>query len=266
AGGFATNFSDISKFRAFGLARGYMYSMPLFQGLCIIIATILGTFKNRKYFLLIPLYVFSISLNARVGLISIVAIIGALLFIKQKGLFFKQIISVLIICVSIYFFIEFVEKKAEKSLGMNTWIWLHKGFTQVADFREEQSYGAIYNLKNMWFLPDFEYFIFGTGEVPYGQSGKRNSDIGYVQIFYYGGVLYSILVYMAYISITRRLIKNSHNQEKILYVAILFYLFAANFKGLAFVAAEHNNGIILIYVFNIIKDKINFQRTILSVN
>lgn len=257
SGGLASNFSVFSNFRAFGLSRGYMYSMPLFQGLCIIISTILGTFKSKKYFLLIPLYIFSISLNARIGLVSILAVLATLLLFKQKGTFFKQIIGVFIISVSFYLFIYFVQTKAENSTSMNTWFWLNKGFTQLANIREEQSFGIIHNMSNMWFVPDFEYFIFGTGVVPYRRPNDLNSDVGYVQIFYYGGIIYSLLVYMAYITITKRLMKFSRPEEKILYVSILLYLLLANVKGLSFSSAEHTHGIILIYVFSIITNKIN---------
>ncbi len=257
-------FSIVSGFRAFGLSRNYMYAMPLFQGLCIIIAVILGMFKSKIYYFLIPLYVFSIALNARIGLFSLVVVSIVLFLSSRRGAFYTKIFSVLIILISIYFFAEYVKTRAVSEREFTTWVWLDRGFQELPFLGDGRKEGVISTLSTMWFLPDIEYFIFGTGHIPFHQKVTQNSDIGYVQIFFYGGIIYSLLVYMAYITITIDLVKKSPAEEKVLFMSILLYLLLVNIKGFAFNSGEHINGIILIYVFTIISSKLNSQSRNLS--
>jgi len=64
----------INLYRRYGFAGGFTFSMPLYQGLCVIIASALGAFKSSKYYLLVPFFLFSIVINARIALISTIIV------------------------------------------------------------------------------------------------------------------------------------------------------------------------------------------------
>jgi len=260
--GYTENTSELidpisSEYRLFGFARGLTFSMPLFQGLCIIIASVLGTYKTKKYFLLIPLYVISIALNARIGLISIIAVSVAIMVYFQRGTFLKHITSFVVISILVYVFVAIVNLQVRKTSNLSTWAWLDRGLVEISNLQEGKATGNLAALtESMWFAPDDDHLILGTGQLPYRRVIEKNSDIGYVQILYFGGILYSFLVYIAYIALIWSLLKNNIRIDSIIYLSILIYLLLANFKGNAFATTVHTNGIILILVFNIIWAKI----------
>jgi hypothetical protein len=95
-------FDFVQTHRMFGVARGYTFSMPIYQGACIIIAYILGVTRSAKYFILIPFYLISIVLNARFALIALFIAPLVIVFfgrnIKLKGRLFSLLfISIIVI-------------------------------------------------------------------------------------------------------------------------------------------------------------------------
>jgi hypothetical protein len=230
------------------LARGYTFSMPLFLGLCVIIAYVLGTYSSSRYFYLIPFYLVAIAINARTALISVIiapAVIFALQFRKH---FFKETYKLLLICLIMGCVVLIIKYNADNSSTLNAWVWLNSGIEEIVSFKGGEATGNLESLTDvMWFMPKGTDILFGTGEIVFGR-GNQSSDIGYVINLYYGGLFMSILLYSSYLlfiwqSIGKSLVENA------LKYTICAYLLAANLKGNVFTPHDMTFGVILIAVY-----------------
>ena len=94
-------------------------------------------------------------------------------------------------------------------------------------------------------------FLFGTGQNIFGREGD-SSDIGYVINLYYGGLIFSLLLYLAYFILIMAFYKGGSVVEKNISICLLVYLAIANVKGNVFIPSELINGIVLLIVFSII--------------
>lgn len=239
-----------NKFRMFGLARGYTFSMPLFQGVCVIIAFVSGVYKSARYYLLIPLYLFSIVLNARIALVSLFIVIFVIVCFEYKKHFIKQTILTICFFLSIFCVVQFIGYKAENSTSFDSWVWMYSTIDEVISFAEGNPKGTLAVLTdNMWFRPEGVNLLFGTGENVFFRS-YQSSDIGYVINLYYGGVLFSIILYLSYFTLLFKT-RSKLFFERIINISVCVYLFVANLKGLVFMPNEVINGVILMIVFSI---------------
>jgi len=256
-GNFERVFTILGEFRMFGLTRYYTFSMPLFMGICLIISFVLGSQVNKKYFLLIPFYLFSIVVNARIALIALPIVFGVLFFIQIRQNFFKQMMGVIAAGIILFFAILFIEMKAAESYNYNVWTWLDEGFSEIRKISQGEKSGNMKALTDkMWIFPEKIDLLFGTGEDIFIRRGM-NSDIGYVLNLYYGGLIYCALLYGVYIKFLSSFNRNDKIQ-KIIFVSIILFLFLANFKGTVFRTNEVIHGTLLIGVFTILY---NFNKT-----
>lgn len=237
--------------RIYGLARSYTFAMPLFQGLCIIIAFILGAYKSSKYYLLIPFFIVSIAVNARIAFVCLLIAPCVVFFFRFRKQPIKQALSILLILASLFIMVKFIEYMAEGSSAYDTWFWLNRGIEELINFKEGEATGNLAALTDtMWFMPKGIYaLIFGTGESVFGR-GLMASDIGYVVNLYYGGFIFSGLLYLAYFILFINYYSNNII-EKNISVSIILYLFIANLKGNVFRPNEIINGVLLLIVFSI---------------
>jgi hypothetical protein len=243
-------FAIVRDYRIYGLARGYTFTMPLFQGLCIIIATVLGIYKTPKYYFLIPLYVLSIVVNARVALISIVIVPCVILLVSFNKNIVKKIVLNIFLLLSIYYAAQIISYLANNSPSYSTWNWLNSAIEEVYSFKSGQAEGNLYALTDtMWFYPEGIDLLVGTGENVFGREFK-SSDIGYVVNLYYGGIVLSILIYVAYFVLLMKYSKDNLI-EKTINLSVIVYLFSANFKGNVFRPNEIINGVLALIIFSI---------------
>ena len=244
-------YEAVKLFRMYGWARGFTFSMPLFQGLCVIIAFVLGTYKSSKYYLLIPFFIVSIAVNARIALICLFIVPCVVFFFRFKMHPIKQIFSISFVFLALFFMVQMIQYMAEYSSSYDIWFWLNQGIKEIISFKEGEATGNLYALTDkMWFMPNGIYeLIFGTGENVFGRS-YMSSDIGYIVNLYYGGLVFSIVLYLSYFIL---LIKYYGNNiiEKNISVSIILYLFIANLKGNVFKPNEVINGVLLLIVFSI---------------
>lgn len=240
----------VNKFRIFGLARGYTFAMPLFQGMCIIIAMVLGSYVAKKYYLLVPFYLISILLNARIAAISLIISFLVIMSHKLKRNFFKQIGSALLFVGVFYLLNLYIKEKAEDSLN-DIYIWLNFGIQEVTSFMQsKESSGNIETLQGMWFIPPGMGLLAGTGKNVFGIQ-NNSSDIGYVINLYYGGIIFSLILYFAYLFLLNEYRRRGNLIEKNIGLSLIVYLAFANIKGNVFVPSEIINGLILLIIFSV---------------
>jgi len=248
--------------RIYGLARGYTFAMPLFQGLCVIIAFVLGAYKSSKYYLLIPFFMVSIAVNARIAMICLLIVPCVVFFFRFRKQPIKQTASILLVFASLVIMVKFIQYMAEGSSSYDTWFWLDQGLKELTNLKEGEKTGNLaYLADTMWFMPKGIYELtFGTGENVFGRV-YMSSDIGYVINLYYGGFVLSFLLYFSYLFLLIKFYKNNMI-EKNISVSIIIYLFLANIKGNVFFPNEVVNGVLLLIVFSIAYKKFHSNETI----
>ncbi len=252
-------FDTVSLFRIYGLARSYTFSMPLFQGLCVMIAIVSACYRSPKYLLLLPFYLVSIVLNARTPMISFVVPLLPLLvynYDRMKQNLGRNFLVAILAAACLFAGYHIIKFNAESSTELTTWTWLYMGARELTNITEGEATGNLSALtETMWFAPKGLELIIGTGENVFGREFK-SSDIGYVANLYFGGIFFSLLMYSAYLYLISCGLKGSR-MEKTVNLSILLYLFLANLKGNVFRPNEIIHGVILILVFTIAHNRLS---------
>jgi hypothetical protein len=244
----------MNAYRMFGLAKGYTFTMPLYQGICVIIAYVLGTYVSAKYYYLIPFYLLSIAVNARVAFISIVIAPIVIFVLQFKRQFLKETYKILIISSIVAGSVLLVKYNAENSSSLNAWVWLYSGFEEIVKLKGGEATGNMESLADtMWFKPGGVDLLFGTGEFVFGRT-DQSSDIGYVINLYYGGIVFSLLLYASYTILIMKCIGESLIETSIKYILII-YMYFANLKGNVFTPHDLTNGVIIFSLFTLIYNK-----------
>lgn len=215
--------------RGFSIAEGSSFNYGLMQGFILSLCLI----QLRKSYLyaipIIPLFI-SILFNARIGF-SIVIITVILLFLKKRVSFRTIMISL----VSTYLSVLLFTNSSFVSQNESSLEW---GFSFFEDtfsvLNGGDTTGSNYDVlaNDMFFLPnDLSSFLFGEGRSVFSQIGK-NSDIGYVNQIYEGGIIYLILLFIFHYYIYRRGLTVLN--DKIYGTLFFLSLFIINTKGEAF--------------------------------
>jgi hypothetical protein len=197
------------NFRGFGISIGYLFSLPIFQGLLIgfIFFLCLINFKKYYYTLIgIPLLFLSIILNARIGLIPIIIFLGVAFIVYFKNLQISAISQFVLISgvliISVYVFFNMTYQSTELANNVD---WIIKSYTQNRDFLEgtgDEGTLAILLDRHIHFPKNFNGNLFGEGIYLFrgNQNGSSlRSDIGYIRNLYFGGYIYSLLIYGSFI-------------------------------------------------------------------
>lgn len=208
------------EFRLFGFASGLLYTYPVILGICVGYCLYKSAFI---YYLISLLLLFAISINARVGFAPVVIAIFVLLVCFRK----YKIIPLLIAFSCMAFFLyEFLSVNYE-----DTAVWIADFWFQMLNLvggsnNESSTFDA---LQRMIVLPNYgmEWF-FGTGENIFGVYGK-SSDIGYVIQFYFGGILYCLLLYYFVYSIYQKYV--NLRVDKFVTTILFLTIIIANYKG-----------------------------------
>lgn len=244
----------MNKYRMFGLAKGYTFSMPLFLGLCVIIAYILGTYTSSKYFYLIPFYLASIAINARTALISLLIAPAVIFALQIRKNILKEACKLLFICLIIGCVVLIIKYNADNSSTFNAWVWLNSGIEEIVSLKGGEATGNLESLTDvMWFMPKGTDILFGTGEFVFGR-GYQSSDIGYVINLNYGGIFMSLVLYSSYLIFIWQSIGKSPIENALKYTICIYLLFT-NLKGNVFTPHDLTIGVIIIAVYYLIYNK-----------
>lgn len=244
----------LGEFRFFGFGRNYAFSMPLFQGICVILSVVLSVYVSKKYILLLPLFAFSIIINARYAIVSLFVILTILILYSRKRHLIKALLISIIIIISSNYLINFVANEAFLSKSYDSYTWLNAGFNEILNYSRNESSTINALINDMWFFPPVEKILVGTGIVPFRRIGAQNSDIGYVQVIYFGGLLYFLLLFSSTILLVMRVTftNSDKSYNKLILLSIIIFFFLSNFKGNVYNVNEYLNGFLLIFFFNIV--------------
>jgi hypothetical protein len=239
------------RYRAYGVAENLTFTYAFVLGLGAGLSLIYARF-NLAYMLFVPILVFGVSVNARIGFVGFFIIFLYLLFLG--GLRYKVLIvsfSALSSVVFLYFGQEFLSEN-EWSFGF---------FIAVVDFLVHGLGGdnIVSNLiSNHIVVPSTSLAIlFGTGVSVYGGSELGNSDIGYIIQLTYGGLFFLISLFSLVVYMIIRLFnvlgwRHWYSWFFPISIAVL------NFKGFVFAMTPGGRVLILLYLFyvsNVVRRK-----------
>ncbi|MDT2833547.1 hypothetical protein P7H70_05720 [Vagococcus carniphilus] len=230
-----TVYSSASEFRFFGFSRTLLDTFGFGMGiLCILALHLMWNYK-RKYIFAIPILLVSIMLNSRSGLL--VFLVGTLfyVFFSIKKITLKQVVAFFFFTVIIVATLNPLTTLVGK-YSPNTLVWIQSGFSNLFSFilRNEKSSYEVSDVlfsKQFWTFPSKpSEVIFGSGHDVYKTKDiiGIHSDVGYVNQFWLGGILGSIMLIVFFIFIfinaKNKLVISSENNVKILYVLSILFL------------------------------------------
>lgn len=247
----------MQNIRLFGFSTGLTFGMPAVQAFLAIVSLYLAISNkySKKYYIMIPLFSFSGIVNARSSLIIMGIGIVALLFAfpqnkVEKGLnrCFKIFMIIILALISTVAGVHVL-----KTISPTTYIWIEEGFLQIVMlFYGDTSFGYFSYLvdSDRWVLPSGLGFLFGYGIRVLGPNPTNvTTDIGYVNDIYFGGIVYSAILYLLmlkYILSFRRFEENKYpGFNKFLLLFFLASFIVLNFKGYIF---DLNNFFVLFII------------------
>lgn len=235
----ATNYY-ITKNRLHGICDGdYTYGLQILHGAlsAVTIKYIIEYKEWKKIFNLILVFAVTI-LNGRTGLVVFILdlIIMGVGYLRRKNGLIKIFFSAPIVIVIAFVSINFIRENLPNAYELLMHATNDVLKTINGDTGTESS-----TLLSMFVLPTGFSLIFGKGFRIFGGKGQEygyfgRSDVGYVNDLFIGGLVYSAILYGAYIYIGRYVRKTL--QGRMFEKEILFYsvamMFFANMKGEAF--------------------------------
>lgn len=237
----------MQNLRLFGFSTGLTYGMPAVQAFLAIIALYLAINKKGKaikYFLMVPLFAFSGIINARTSIVIMgIGMIALAVSFSNKNTASAKIKALRIVGIAIIGIISIIFGLwLIKTLSPNTYIWIDEGISQISRFFNRDTSSGYFSYvtdKDQWSIPSGLDLFLGTGirvldPNKYGVS----TDIGYVNDLYFGGILYSLLLYVliAKYHLQIRLSKciSSPGLSRFLSLFFLASFIVLNYKGYVF--------------------------------
>lgn len=211
--------------RQFGISQYLLFTYS------ILMAFMAGKFiciNKMRFFIMGLLCVIAFAFNARTGFVILFIYILVYVYINKFNILkFKYFLLIpLILAIGI----PFIAAKFPE-----TYEWIIDAFVDV--FRPGDSKeGTLETLNSYVFFPeDLQTWLIGEGFSRFHNMSK-NSDVGYVNQIFYGGIIYFILLFRLYFKIIKRYYKLS--ADKIAFVGLIATILISNYKGFAFSSNE----------------------------
>lgn len=234
--GFRDVFLRISGWRMFGFSYTMTYAMPAVQGIIASYCLYKGINNNKKFFLFVPIILFSGIINARVAIIVFVigalTVLGASLSIKR---FIPVCFAILLILFIPTVFLNYLTNDATKS-------WIESGIQSIFSFFNNTEYS---NDSYFLYLEDsYRYQLpssflskfLGEGHIARGDY-SYTTDIGFINDIWLGGLVYCIAIVLFYVKKTSSMIVyycKTFRKTLWFLIGIITILILLNIKGRAF--------------------------------
>lgn len=250
-----------SGLRSYGFASGYTSSFPVMMGLvslfCIFLSLKTKKMLNRVFYILMFIFlIFSISINARIGLIPPLLSFLCLPLVLIRKLDIKILVVLMLVVYLIYLFL------LDSILNLTYMGRLIQGFNEIEQLLiNRESIGTFLVLQDMWILPqDRIGLYFGEGESTLGGS-QYQSDIGLVQDIFMYGIVFTILLFSSLLMLSTPLLLFFKRYFGLVFLLIfLFSIFCFYIKGIVFASNELFRMLFILVIFSYtIKYKKNYS-------
>ncbi len=240
-----TEYTDLLKFRNFGLSEGLTFSYGIVQG--ITLAIIMYYINRKRIFLFIlPLLVFSIMFNARIGFVP------PLMMIVYMITFGKKATSIIFYSIISFFSMMFLLSLPIFESYQKTLEWGLDFFSEISNFFSGNVKKGSGNLdvliNNMIVLPDTSLeYIFGSGKNLF-LDRYENTDIGYILQLNYGGLIYIGLLFSLVFYMLKKLINVNINYRWFNFLFITTIIIC-NIKGNFLTTSPALRYLFMIYIY-----------------
>jgi hypothetical protein len=226
------NMSYWAQFRMYGFAKYLTGFTGMAQGFLAAIFLYLGFSIKKSYLVFVPFILFSGLINARTSLIIFISSAIIILLFTRIG-FLKKILilfgSIIFLLFLVIIFNNFAFFRTN-----DTFNWIYESINVISDFFRGEITGYFIYATNSdkYILPSGIQLIFGAGTRIFNMTNiGYTSDIGYINDFWVGGLIFSIMYYSFWMKIiTSFTKKNKHDYSLVLVLSVTFLL--VNFKGI----------------------------------
>lgn len=219
--------TTILDFRGFSISEGSSFAYGIVQGF-ILSFCLFSIRKSFFYFIpIIPLLI-SILFNARIGFSTI--IISLILLIIFKRIRIKSLIIGAVLVIAIIFLFNnsvFISENAKSmEWGLN---FFEQTFSFVRGENNNETYSKLFD-EMLFFPSSLSGIIFGEGRIVFAQS--PNSDIGYVNQIFTGGIIYLLIMLFFLLYMYKRNLQ--YATDKLYPALFILSLLIVNIKGNSF--------------------------------
>lgn len=224
--------SFITSYRIYGLTSDFTYATPIYHGFLAALLVYKWINKERKVNLVkLALIILVIIMNGRTGLL--IFLLDAFIFVFWY-MFKKGNIIRIILYVTVGILMFGMAFAAINTFLPQTSRFITRFINDTANYLVDgESSGNYKVLEESVSIPTGHELIFGKGLRLYKQSESeteyRKTDIGFMNDIFLGGLIYSCIMYFAYLYFAGKNIKN-----KAILVALIATMVIANIKGEAF--------------------------------
>lgn len=245
---------SLSAYRMYGFSTGLNFITPCLQGFFAVIALLYSLDHSKLYILFAVIMLFSSIINARASLL--VMGVGFVLLILMSGLKRKQKFWVITGLVCVVGIATLVLLPYIRENINHTFLFIIAGFNQLTDFflkgKRDTGYFAYITSAQHYRLPDkFLNILFGKGSFVMSQNSfGYQSDVGFINDIWFGGVIYVAIYYTGTFV---RLLLLRKSKEKIISFIALFLIFCfliLNFKGIVFSLNGFMSLTLILYLFS----------------
>lgn len=255
--GYGEVYVILSRHRMYGFAGGLTYSTPILQSFLAIIAMVKAQKEGYRFLFLAALLLFSAVINARVSIV-VLAIGIVIMTLYGRISWKKKLVLLLSAGIAGILGISII-LPVVASNSPQTYEWILKGIEEIVAFLRGNTEGYFGYVADpaKYVLPDSAFaMLFGEGHsIMSGTEGYGlQSDIGYINDIWTGGIVYVIVLYSFVTSCLIRLYKN--NNELISFVGILgiaLYPFL-NIKGIICNMNDMTVFVMLLFVVSLQKE------------
>ena len=250
----SSSFESLSSFRLYGFSPYLTFGTPVIQSVLAAFILFFKEKKGIKDYVCAAVIFFSAIINARISIIII--LIGFFtLIVSRKVSFRKKIVDCLL-----YFIVLFCVVKIGtvflKEYSPSTYEWIISGINEIeialgSGNADKYSYITYFTDKNTYRLPDDAWgIIFGKGiTVMTGTNAfNMNSDVGYINDIWLGGLFYVGLVYSLFIRMITKIMRNHTPKYSQIGLFLLLLFPILNIKGITFTMFSLSNYLIILYI------------------
>lgn len=218
--------------RVFGIASEYLFAMPIFQSMmaCVYVSV----HKKKSFFFYINMFclICSAIFCART---SIFVFVGYLIYYNAKNIkthFFSTFFYVTVIAIASWYAFHYL-LSVDNILAIKHF---NKAFTGEYDL-------STFVDHHLFFPDDIVTWIMGDGT--YKLFARRNSDLGYVNDIFYGGLVFLLLEMSSLYILYKRSLKANVLTNVLPFMFLI--LLVLHYKGNTYSANNFMKGIFLLY-------------------
>ena len=261
--GFSDIINKMARIRMYGWSYTMAFAMPIVQAAISVLAVYLGMTRNSKYLLAVPFLVFSSVINARVGIVVMVLGLIVIIFGLKKASVKNNIIVLL--CFVLFAGLSLNVSSSLQSLSPDTFKWITEGIDDMLALFNGNSYSEFSYFRyiedaDIYQLPEGIKLLFGTGSITTRNNSLIQSDIGFINDIWLGGLIYVFAFYGLIISQIHKICSYYRNKYNtcgvLLEFGIIGLIMVANIKGRILSFNEASNLIILSVVYLISKNEL----------